>query len=99
VRLRRGDVWAVSGRQPRSVLVVSAGMYNDQPIIATVLTMPVTTAGVDESWCVPIGDGDYAVVDRIGYTVKTLFVRHVRSVDVQALTDVNNALFRILSTN
>jgi hypothetical protein len=71
VRLRRGDVWAVGGRQPRNVLVVSAGMYNDQLTIPTVLTIPVTTAAVDESWCVPIGDGDYAVVDRIGYTVKT----------------------------
>jgi hypothetical protein len=99
VRLRRGDVWNVTGRQPRNLLVVSAGMYNEQPSIPTVLTMPVITAEVDESWCVPIGQGDYAVVDRISHTVKALFAQYLRTIDVQALTDVNNALFRILSTN
>lgn len=99
MRLHRGEVWAVSGRLPRNVLVISAGMYNDQPSIPTVLTMPLVTEAVDESWCVPIGGGDYAMVDRISYTVKTLFIRHLRSIDVQALTDVNNALFQILSNN
>ncbi len=39
--LRRGDVWEVTGQRRRSVLVVSHGMYNDQPGIPTVLTMPV----------------------------------------------------------
>jgi hypothetical protein len=29
---RRGDVWEVTGQRRRSVLVVSHGMYNDQPI-------------------------------------------------------------------
>jgi hypothetical protein len=99
--LRRGDVWAITGQRPRSVLVVSHGMYNDQPGIPTVLTMPVLTGGGDVlgSWCVPIGGGEAAVVDYIGPTAKVVFDRRIRAVGTQVVMDVNNALFKILSTS
>lgn len=99
--LRRGDVWEVSGQRRRSVLVVSHGMYNDQPGIPTVLTMPVLTGDGDDphTWCVPIGRGEVAVVDHIGTTAKAVFERRVRAVDSQTVMDVNNALFKILSTS
>jgi hypothetical protein len=35
-----------AGSDPRNVLVVSHGMYKDQPGIPTVLTMPVLAARV-----------------------------------------------------
>lgn len=38
--LRRGEVWALRG-YPLPVLVISGGMYNDQPAPRTVLAMPV----------------------------------------------------------
>jgi len=99
--LRRGDVWEVAGQRGRSVLVVSHGMYNDQPGIPTVLTMPVLVGKDDDldTWCVPIGAGEVAVVDHIGRTAKVVFERRVRVVDNQVVMDVNNALFKILSTN
>lgn len=99
--LRRGDVWEVSGQRPRNVLVVSHGMYNDQPGIPTVLTMPVLAGTGDDlgTWCVPIGAGEVAIVDQIGRTAKAVFERRVRVVGSQVVMDVNNALFKILSTN
>ncbi|MGH3946937.1 MAG: hypothetical protein ACRDSI_18145 [Pseudonocardiaceae bacterium] len=99
--LRRGDVWEVAGQRRRSVLVVSHGMYNDQPGIPTVLTMPVLGGASDDlgTWCVPIGAGEVAVVDHIGRTAKVVFERRVRVVDSQVVMDVNNALFKILSTS
>ncbi len=60
-------------------------------------------SGADASptgtWCVPIGAGEVAVVDHIGRTAKVVFERRVRVVDSQVVMDVNNALFKILSTN
>ncbi|MGH3931899.1 MAG: hypothetical protein ACRDTF_18210 [Pseudonocardiaceae bacterium] len=99
--LRRGDVWEVAGQRPRNVLVVSHGMYNDQPGIPTVLTMPVLAGGDDDldTWCVPIGAGEVAVVDQIGPTAKAVFERRTRVVSNQLIMDVNNALFKILSTS
>ncbi|MGH3908743.1 MAG: type II toxin-antitoxin system PemK/MazF family toxin [Pseudonocardiaceae bacterium] len=99
--LRRGEVWEVTGQRRRTVLVVSHGMYNDQPGISTVLTMPVLTGTGDElgTWCVPIGAGQVAVVDHVGPTAKAVFERRVRVIDTQVVMDVNNALFKILSTN
>lgn len=97
--LHRGEIWTLTGRQPRNALVLSAGMYNDQPTIRTVLTVPIRSRSGDDAWCVPIGDNEFAVVDRISYTLKSLFIHHVRTVDVQAQMDVNNALFKIIATN
>ncbi len=99
--LRRGDVWEVTGQRRRTVLVVSHGMYNDQPGIPTVLTMPVLAGPGDDpgTWCVPIGAGQVAVVDHIGPTAKAAFERRTRVIDTQVVMDVNNALFKILSTS
>jgi len=48
---------------------------------------------------VPIGADEVAVVDHIGRTAKAVFERRVRVVDSQAVRDVNNALFKTLSTS
>jgi hypothetical protein len=63
---QRCDVWEVTGQRRRSVLVVSHGIYNDQPIRRS---------------------------------AKAVFERRVRVVDSQVVMDVNNALFKILSTS
>ena len=94
-------MWEVTGQRPRSVLVVSHGIYNDQPGIPTVLTMPVLAGAGDDlgTWCVPIGEDQIAVVDHIGPSVKAVFARRVRVVSSQVVMDVNNALFKLLSTS
>jgi hypothetical protein len=74
-------------------------MYNDQPGMATVLTMRISTITGDDAWYVGVGDGQFAVVDRITYIPKGLFAHRLRTVDVQAQMDVNNALFKIIATN
>jgi hypothetical protein len=51
------------------------------------------------TWCVPIGAGEVAVVDHLGRTAKAVFKRRVRVVDSRVVMDVNNALFKILSTS
>jgi hypothetical protein len=64
---QRGDVWEVTGQRRRSVLVVSHGMYNDQPL---------------------------------GRSAKTgVRAPGTGVVDSQMVMDVNNALFKILSTS
>lgn len=63
--------------------------------------MPVLTGTGDDSgtWCVPIGSDEVAVVDHVGRTAKAVFERRVRAVGSQVVMDVNNALFKILSTS
>lgn len=63
--------------------------------------MPVLGGTGDDlgTWCVPIGAGEVAVVDHIGRTAKAVFERRLRVVDSQVVMDVNNALFKILSTS
>ncbi len=48
--------------------------------------------------CRSVG-GQVAVVDHSGSTAKAVFVHRVRVVGIQAVMDVNNALFKILSTS
>ena len=45
------------------------------------------------------GAGEVAVVDHIGPTAKAVLDHRVRVVETQVVTDVNNALFKILSTS
>ncbi|MGH3853400.1 MAG: hypothetical protein ACRDR6_07840 [Pseudonocardiaceae bacterium] len=80
---------------------MSHDMYNDQPGIPTVLMMPVLAGpGYDlGTWFVPIGEGQVVVVDHFGPSAKAVFARRVRVVGSQVVMDVNNALFKILSTS
>jgi len=98
VSLRRGEVWALRG-YPLPVLVISGGMYNDQPAPRTVLAMPVVIGEATDAWTAPIGDGELAVVDRMRPYPKRDFTQQHRRVDVQALTEVDNLLFKILATD
>ncbi|MDR7304027.1 hypothetical protein [Haloactinomyces albus] len=96
--LRRGEVWTLHG-YPLPVVVVSGGMYNDQPQPHSVLAMPVLTAESLEAWTVPLADGQYAVVDRIRPYPKEDFRQRQRQIDARALAEVDTLLFKILATN
>lgn len=52
-----------------------------------------------DAWTAPIGDGELAVIDRVRPYPKRDFTRQHRRVDVQALTEVGNLLFKILATD
>ncbi|MDQ3886039.1 MAG: hypothetical protein M3308_03245 [Actinomycetota bacterium] len=54
---------------------------------------------MSDAWTAPIGDGELAVVDRVRPYPQRDFTRQHRRVDVQALTEVDNLLFKILATN
>lgn len=70
-----------------------------EPEPRTVLAMPVVTSEATDAWTAPIGDGELAVVDRVRPYPKRDFTKHCRRVDVQALTEVNTLLFKILATD
>lgn len=96
---RRGEIWTVDG-YPLPILVISGNMYNEQPSIPTVLAMPVVTSESElEGWTAPLDQGQYAIVDRIAPYRKNDLTQPARDVSVQALTETNNLLFKILSTN
>ncbi len=95
--LRRGDIWSLQD-YPRPVLVISGGMYNDQPAIRTVLAMPIVDAESPGAWTVPVGDGEFAMIDRLRPYRKNDLVQRRRRIDTQTLTEVNNLLFKILAT-
>jgi hypothetical protein len=96
--LRRGTIWKLEG-YPLSVLVISGNMYNDQALPNSVLAMPVTDRERWDTWTAPLGDGEFAVVDGIMPYLKQDFRTARRQVDIRALAEVDNLLFKILATN
>lgn len=60
---------------------------------------PRSVLVVSHGWYVPIGEGQVAVVDHLRPTAKAVFARRVRVVGSQVVMDVNNSLFKILSTS
>ena len=95
----RGQVWAVAGHDPRTVLVISGNMYNGLPDWLYVLAMDVVTDASAAPATVGIGDGRYVLVDSIGRLPKRIFADQVGQIDRQALADVDNWLFKILATS
>lgn len=92
---RRGDVCTTDAGV--SVLVISSTVYNEIASEPTVVVVPVldhepgTGFGVDLS-------GGWAVPGLVSSMNKKRLRDHQRRVDVQALTDVNTMLFKILAT-
>lgn len=95
---RRGDVWTLAGRHPRTVLVVSSTVYNEITSEPTIVTVPIVRSAADEGFCVRLNGSQWAVVARISYEPKAILNERRGQVDVQTLTDVNNMLFKILAT-
>jgi len=92
---RRGELWrSESGVR---VLVISSTVYNEIADEPTVVVVPVLDLEPDTGFGVDIGAG-WAAPGLVASLRKIRLVHQETTVDVQALTDVNTMLFRILAT-
>lgn len=93
---RRGEIWSTDAGV--SVLVISSTVYNEIPSEPTVIVVPVFDTEPDTGFGVALGENDWAAPGLITSLRKARLSAHRRRVDIQALTDVNNMLFKILAT-
>jgi hypothetical protein len=80
------------------VLVISSTVYNAIPSEPTVIVVPVFDTEPDTGFGVDLGDDDWAAPGLVTSLRKARLSEHRRQIDVQALTNVNNMLFKILAT-
>ena len=80
------------------VLVISSTVYNDIPSEPTVIVVPVFDTEPDTGFGVDLGDDDWAAPGLVTSLRKASLSKYRHQIDVQALTDVNNMLFKILAT-
>lgn len=92
---RRGDIWTTG---TVDVLVISSTVYNEIPSEPTIIVVPTFDHDPDTGFGVPLGSGAWAAPGLVTSLRKTTLGEFRRHVDVQALTDVNNMLFKILAT-
>jgi PemK-like, MazF-like toxin of type II toxin-antitoxin system len=92
---RRGDIWRIDAGI--SVLVISSTVYNEIPSEPTVIVVPVFDTEPDAGFGVDLGSG-WAAPGLVTNLRKARLNEHRRRIDIQALTDVNNMLFKILAT-
>jgi hypothetical protein len=93
---RRGDIWSLA--EGRTVLVLSATFYNEIASEPTIIVVPVFTGEPAAGFGVPVGDNRWAAPGFITSLRKARLAEFRDRVDIQALTDVNNMLFKILAT-
>ena len=92
---RRGEIWGTDTGV--RVLVLSSSVYNEIPSEPTVVVVPVFDTEPDAGFGVDLGTG-WAAPGLVTSLRKARLGECVRTVDLQALTDVTNMLFRILAT-
>lgn len=92
----RGDIWTLE--TGISVLVISSTVYNEIPSEPTVIVVPVFDTDPDTGFGVALGDDDWAAPGLVTNLRKAKLSEHRRRINVQALTEVNNMLFKILAT-
>ena len=80
------------------MLVISATVYNEIPSEPTVIVVPVFDSEPDTGFGVDLGNDEWAAPGLVTSLRKARLSEHHRQIDVQALTDVNNMLFKILAT-
>ncbi|MGH3905405.1 MAG: MazF family transcriptional regulator [Pseudonocardiaceae bacterium] len=80
-----------------SVLVISSTVYNEIPSEPTVIVVPVFDTEPDTGFGVDLGDG-WAAPGLVTSLRKARLSELRRRIDIQARTDVNNMLFKILAT-
>lgn len=93
---RRGEIWATDTGV--NVLVISSTVYNEIPGEPTVIVVPVFDHDPDTGFGVPLSGDAWAAPGLVASLRKSALTELHRQVDVQALTDVNNMLFKILAT-
>jgi hypothetical protein len=96
VSVRRGDVWTLDNGV--DVVVISSTVYNEIASEPTVVVVPVFDSEPDTGFGTDLGEGAWAAPGLVTSLRKARLAHFRRRVDVQALTDVNNMLFRILAT-
>lgn len=92
---RRGELWNTDAGI--AVLVISSTVYNEIPSEPTVVVVPVFDSEPDTGFGVDLGEG-WAAPGLVTSLRKARLSQRRRQVDVQALTDVNTMLGRILAT-
>ncbi|WP_428342128.1 MazF family transcriptional regulator [Mycobacterium sp.] len=80
------------------MLVVSSTVYNEIPSEPTIIVVPIFARDPDTGFGVPLDAEVWAAPGLVTSLRKTALTEFRRRVDVQALTDANNMLFRILAT-
>lgn len=93
---RRGDVWTLDNGV--DVLVISSTVYNEIASEPTLVVVPVFDTEPDTGFGTDLGDRAWAAPGLITSLRKARLAHFRWRVDVQALTDVNNMLFKILAT-
>lgn len=92
---RRGEVWSTD--TGITVLVISSTVYNEIPSEPTVVVVPVFDTEPDTGFGVDLGE-EWAAPGLVASLRKVRLRELRRRIDLQALTDVNNMLFKILAT-
>ncbi len=93
---RRGEIWS-TGAGP-DVLVISSTVYNEIPSEPTVIVVPIFDRDPDSGFGIPLDATSWAAPGLVTSMRKSRLGELRRSADIQALTDVNNMLFKILAT-
>ena len=93
---RRGDIWTTDAGI--SVLDVSSTVYNEISREPTIVVMPVLTTEPDTGFGIELGENHWAAPGLITSLRKASLRDHRRQITVEAFTDVNNMLFKILAT-
>jgi hypothetical protein len=92
---RRGEIWTADSGI--TVLVISSTVYNEIATEPTVIVVPVFDDEPDTGFGVGLPEG-WAAPRLVTSLRKLRLVECRRQIGVQALTDVNNMLFKILAT-
>ncbi len=79
------------------MLVISSTVYNEIASEPTIVVVPVFDSEPDAGFGVDLGDG-WAAPGLVTSLHKARLHAIRRRIDIQALTDVNNMLFKILAT-
>lgn len=91
----RGSVWTTD--LGRDMLVLSSTVYNELASESTVLAAPVFDQEPETGFGVDVGVG-WAVPSLVSPVRKNLLRQRQGTVTVQALTNVNAMLFKLLGT-
>ena len=78
--------------------MISSTVYNEIPSEPTVIVVPIFDRDPDSGFGIPLDGGSWAAPGLVTSLRKSRLAELRRSVDIQALTDVNNMLFKILAT-
>lgn len=77
--------------------MISSTVYNEIPSEPTIVVVPMFDAESDPGFGVELGEG-CAAPDLVTTLRKAQLQQRLRQIDIQALTEVNNMLFKILAT-